>query len=262
MHRPLVARNRSAASSAAVRTVLLSLLFCVPAAVAEETCPCPPPEPPPPLWTGSAGLSYLQTSGNTDTESLGLTLNWKRQPTPWGIEISALANRADSDGERTAERYFAGVRGKRALGDRFELFAGLSWEQNEFAGFDARTILEAGGVWKALLGPTHELAFDLGLTWTSEDPVDGESDDFLGAVAGALYVWKINDRASFRERLAFYPNFDVSDDWRLTSETSLDASIAAAWALRVSYRYERDNLPPPGFEKTDGSTAVSLVWKR
>ena len=255
-------RTKGAAKRGVFLFTLIALLLCAIPASAEETCPCPPPDPPPPLWSGSAGLSYLQTSGNTDTESLGLTLNWARQPTPWGIEISALANRADSEGERTAERYFAGVRGKRALGERFELFAGLSWEQNEFAGFDARTIVEAGGLWKALLGPTHELAFDLGLTWTREDPVDGASDDSLGAVAGLLYVWKISDGASFRERLAFYPNFDVSDDWRMFSETSLDASIAASWALRVSYRYERDNLPPPGFEKTDGSTAVSLVWKR
>ena len=71
-----------------------------------------------------------------------------------------------------------------------------------------------------------------------------------------------SDAASFRERLVFYPNFDESDDWRLRSETSFDAAFAASWALRVSYLYTRDNLPAPGFEKADGSTAVSLVWKR
>jgi putative salt-induced outer membrane protein len=229
---------------------------------AQETCPCPPPPPPPPLWTGSLGLSYLATSGNTDTESLGFAVAWARQPTPWGLEISALANRAESDGETTAERYFAGLRGKRTLGESFELFGGFSYESNEFAGFDSRALVEAGGIWKVLTGPVHELAFDAGLTWTQESPVVGEEFDYLGAVAGAAYVWKISDVATLRERLLYFPNFDTSDDWRWSSETALEAAIAASWALRVGYLYTSDNLPAPGFEKADSTTTVSVVFKR
>lgn len=232
------------------------------AGLAQETCPCPPPAPPPPLWTGSVGLSYLATSGNTDTESLGFQATWARQPTPWGMEITALANRAESDGVTTAERYYGGLRGKRALGEAFELFGGLSYESNEFAGFDSRTLVEAGGIWKALAGPVHTLAFDAGLTWTQEAPVVGEDLDSMGAVAGAAYAWKITDAATLRERLLYFPNFDTSDDWRWSSETSLEAAFAASWALRVGYLYTSDNLPAPGFEKTDSATTVSVVWKR
>ena len=228
----------------------------------QELCPCPPPAPPPPLWTGSLGLSYLANSGNTDNESLGFTAGVARLPTPWGLEASLAASQAETDGVKTAERYFAGVRGKRAIGERFELFGGLSYESDEFAGFDSRAIVEAGGIWKALLGPVHELAFDAGVTWTTEDPVIGESNDYLGAVLGAAYVWKISAGATFRERLAYYPNFDTSDDWRVRSETTLEAAIASSWALRVAYLFTRDNLPAPGFEKDDGATSVSVVWKR
>jgi putative salt-induced outer membrane protein len=253
--------SRLSPANSTIAIVACALLGVAPLA-AQETCPCPPPAPPPPLWTGSVGLGYLATSGNTDTESFGLTVNWARQPTPWGMEIIALANRAEAEGVTTAERYFAGLRGKRALGDRFELFAGLSYASDEFAGFDSRAILEAGGIWKALLGPKHELAFDAGLTWTDEEPVVGEGLDYLGAVAGAAYVWKVTEAATFRQRLLFFPNFDTSDDWRVRSETSFEAAFAASWALRVGYLYTRDNLPPPGFGKTDGTTAVSVVFKR
>lgn len=232
------------------------------AGMAQENCPCPPPAPPPPLWTGSVGLSYLATAGNTDTESLGFAATWARQPTPWGMEITALANRAESDGVTTAERYYGGLRGKRAMGEAFELFGGLSYESNEFAGFDSRTLIEAGGIWKALTGPVHALAFDAGLTWTQEAPVVGEDLDFMGAVAGAAYAWKITEAATLRERLLYFPNFDTSDDWRWSSETSLEAAFAASWALRVGYLYTRDNLPAPGFEEADSTTTVSVVWKR
>ncbi len=239
----------------------LTLLGSAPIA-AQESCPCPPPAPPPPLWTGSAGLAYLATSGNTDTESLGFTASFARQPTPWGLEVTASANRSESNGATTAERYFGGVRGKRALDDRFELFGGLSYARDEFAGFDSRVIVEAGAIWKALGGPVHELALDAGLTWTDEEPVVGQGDAYVGAIAGAAYAWKINDAATFRERLVFFPNFETSEDWRVRSETSFEAAFAPSWALRLSYLYTRDNLPVPGFEKSDGTTAVSVVWKR
>ncbi len=258
-------RRGTHASAIALALFLLPALGVVPAFAQEEaTCPCPPPAPPPPLWTGSLGLSYLATSGNTDTESIGLSAAWSRRPTPWGIDIVASANRAETDGVKTAERLLGGVRGKRALSERFELFAGVSYEKNEFAGFDSRAIVEAGAIYRVLTGPVHELSFDGGLTWTTEEPVISAvgDDDWMGAVAGLQYVWNISDRAKFGERFLFYPNFDTSDDWRLSSETYVEASLAASWALRVSYLYLRDNLPPLGFEETDSTTAASLVWKR
>jgi putative salt-induced outer membrane protein len=231
-------------------------------ASAEELCPCPPPAPPPPLWAGSVGLSYLATSGNTDSQNLGFTMDWSRRPTPWGLDVKALVNQNETEGVTTAEKLLAGFRGKRAFGERFEGFGGLTYEQDEFAGFDSRTLVEAGGLWRALVGPVHALAFDAGLTWTTEDPVVGASYDYLGAVAGLDYAWKISAAATFRERLVFFPNFDQSDDWRFRSDTVLEAALASSWAMRVGFLYTRDNLPAPGFEKDDTSTSVSLVWKR
>lgn len=148
------------------------------------------------------------------------------------------------------------------MGDSWELFGGLSYARDGFAGFDSRVIAEAGGIWKALLGPQQEPAFDAGLTWTQEAPVVGEDLDSMGAVAGAAYAWKITEAATFRERLLFFPNFETSEDWRVRSETSFEAAFAASWALRLGYLYTRDNLPAPGFDKTDSTTSVSLVWKR
>ncbi len=237
--------------------------FCGAAvSAAQETCPCPPPAPPPPLWTGSAGLSYLATSGNTDTRSLGLTAIFARKPTPWGLEVTALANQAETDGVKTADRTVGGLRVKRALDERFELFGGASYARDRFAGFDSRVLAEAGGIYKALLGPRHTLAFDAGLTWTQEEPVLGSTARWVGAVAGLAYVWQISATAALRERLGFYPNFEKTKDWRFGSETALEATLAASWAVRVGYLYAYDNLPPAGFEKTDGTTSVSLVWKR
>jgi putative salt-induced outer membrane protein YdiY len=245
----------------ALSVAALLVLLTTPLA-AQDLCPCPPPPPAPPLWTGSLGFSYLATSGNSDSSTVGLAASWARQPTPWGVELQATATRAESEGEETAERLYGAARGKRALSERLELFTGLSYERDPFAGFDSRVVAEAGGLWKAWRGPVHLLDFDLGLTWTREAPTSGPDFDYPGALAGATYTWAISKTSSFRERLVFLPNLDDGDDWRLRSETSLDAALASAWALRLGFLATRDNQPTPGFEKDDTATSISVVWKR
>src|SRR5262245_16495556 len=175
--------------------IVLALLLLAAPVAGQDTCPCPEPPPPPPLWTGSVGFSYIATSGNSDSETIGLTAGFAREPTPWGLEIQALANRAETEGEKTAERTFGSLRVKRALSERFQLFAGASYERDVFAGFDSRVVAESGVVWRALTGPVHELDFDTGLTWTDEEPVIGPGLDYFGAVAGLTYVWHFSKTA-------------------------------------------------------------------
>jgi putative salt-induced outer membrane protein len=210
-------------------------------------------------WTGSLGLSYVATSGNSDTQTLGGELKFSRTPDPWGIEFGASFTRAEQDGLTTAEQYLVRIRGDRAFSDRWTLFLATTAEQDEFAGFDMRNTVELGVSYKALLGPTHELRFDAAGTWTREDFVVGEDDDYIGAMLGLDYAYHISETASFTETLVYYPNFDDSDDWRLTSETAIQASLSSRLALKVGYVVRFENEPVPGFDDTDTKTTVSLV---
>ncbi len=219
-------------------------------------------EPEEPRWQGSAGLAFVTTSGNTDTQNVGLDFALKRKPEPWGLELTVKVERAEEEGVETAERYLAGLRGTRALNERWELFAGVSGEQDTFAGLDLRTLVEAGAVYHALLGPEHLLSFDLGATWTDEDRVPPALDvDYLGAVAGVAYEWKFSESASLTERLVYYPNFDDAEDWRLDSTTALTASLNERFALQLSYAVRYRNLPVGGRDDTDTTTKASLVLK-
>lgn len=219
-------------------------------------------EAPEPLWTGSAALSYVSTTGNTDTTSFGLDFSFVRRPTPWGFEAYGLFNRAEDAGDLTAERYLAGVRGSRAQGDRWSVFAGLSGEKNEFAGFDMRTLLETGATYKAVDDGKFFLSFDGGLTYTDEDRIAPEPDEsFMGGLAAMHFGWTISETAKLTEDLTYYPNFDVSSDWRMKSITALDASLTDLFGLRLSYEYRFRNEPIGDNDDTDTTTKASLVVK-
>ena len=232
-------------------------------------------EAPEPNWKNEVGLSYLGTSGNTDTSSFGLDYKGERKPTPWGLNLIAMFTRAENDGVVTAEQYLVGVRGLRQLNDRWSLFAGLSWARDPFSGFDNRYIAEAGAEFLALKSEKHTLSFDLGLTWTSEDqitlrevdpPVDPplfedhiDTVDWLGAVAGLKWEWAFSKSASLSQRLLYYPNFDDTADWRLASDTAVTASLTTMLALQFSYLVRYRNQPIDDLEKTDTTTKVSVV---
>ena len=224
-----------------------------------------PAETPPDPWKSALGLSYVDTSGNSDTEAFGLDFKVERLPEPWGFEIIGLFNRASNEGELTAERYYLGGRAKRALSDRFDLFGGLSFEQDEFAGLDMRLLAEAGVAYKLLLGPEHFLSVDAGLTYTDENRLDPAPDEaWFGGVLGLAYEWKITDTTSFTERVLFYPNFEESSDWRLSSDTGIQTAISSLLALKFGYEYRYRNEPlmlADGGEAdtTDTTTRFSVV---
>src|SRR5579872_3471481 len=68
-----------------------------------------PPPPPPPLWDTQFGLSFVGTSGNTDTSTLGADFSLHHRWTDWQLESAATAVETSSNDVRTAERLMAQV---------------------------------------------------------------------------------------------------------------------------------------------------------
>lgn len=232
------------------------------AARAEEPCPCRAEEakPPEPAWKSRIGLAYLATSGNSDTQTLGMNVLVTRKPEPWGLEIFARYDRAEDSGVTTGERASGGVRVKRALGARWELFGETSAARDEFAGFDLRWVVAAGGAFHAVASDRHKLDFDAGFTWTDENRLSPAEDvSYVGALAGLTWEWRLSERSSFRERLVAYPNFETSSDWRAESFTSLEAALTDRLALSVGYEVRFANEPVDDLEDTDTTTRVALV---
>ena len=244
---------------------LLGLLLLGTPLIAQETAEAATDEveeaaEPEPWWSGSAGLSFLATGGNTDTQTLGVELSAERRPAPWGLSVEARFDRAEEDDVRTAERYLLGFRGTRAICDRWDFFAGLKGEQDEFAGLDQRLLVEIGGAFKAISKPKHTLVGEIGLTWTDENRIaPAEDEDSIGALLGFTDTWKLSETSILEERLIFYPNFDDSDDWRIDYQIGLTAALTDRLAVKLGYELRYRNQPILGAEKDDSTTKVSLV---
>ena len=223
---------------------------------------------PEPTWKGSLGLAWVSTSGNTDTSTLGLDFALERKPEPWGLEIVARGNRAEDknrpEGEdtTTAENYLVSARATRKLGARWQAFGGLAWARDPFAGFDSQTVASAGATYVAVESERHLLTFDAGLTYTWEDRVPPAADvEFAGGLLGLDWEWKLGANSKLTERLVLLPNFDDSDDWRLSSITAIESAINSWLALRFGFDLRYRNQPvDDDFDSTDTTSTASVVF--
>jgi putative salt-induced outer membrane protein len=214
-----------------------------------------------PIWAGSLGLSWVATTGNSDTSSIGLDFNMEKKADPWGLLFVARGNKAEDSGETTAENYLVGARAIRKLSESWEAFGGLQWSKDPFTGFDSQTVASLGATYIAIEGERNKLAFDGGLAYTWEDQVNPDAQvDYLGGLFGLTWEWKLGEKSKLVERLVYYPNFDDSTDWRLTSLTSIEAEVNSWMALRFSYDVRHRNQPIGDADKTDTTSSASVVF--
>src|SRR5262245_26545969 len=158
--------------SRTVGRYLVGLALCL-LGVARSAAGQPPPEPPP-AWDVLVGASFVGTSGNTDTSTVGADFAMNRRWPLWQIEAAALTISTSDDGEQTAERYLAAFRARRPLTSRIGLSVGERLERDRFAGIDFRSIFDGGLTYVLVRQARWTLDGLTSVAWNHENPVIGD----------------------------------------------------------------------------------------
>ena len=234
------------------------------ASAALAQAPAPPSETPPapqPLWAGKAELSYLATSGNTTTSSLGSGLELNYKPTPWLFTLKLAYLRSSTDNVTTAEMFNGGLRGARDLTPRVDVFVDANYLRNRFAGIRGLVGGDGGAGYKILLGPVHMLRGEAAFGYTHERQVVGEDRNYANARAGLGYKWAFSKSADFTNDISFLEDLSESRNWIVNEKAAVTATLTSMLSLKASWTLLYDNVPVPGFKKTDTATAMALVAK-
>lgn len=234
----------------------LLLILSTVAPLAAQT---PPAAEPPPRWERKAEVSLVATSGNSDTQTAGLGASLVWRPGLWTTEAKAGFVRSEADDVETARSFAADLRQARAVSPRVDVFGRFGFLSNEFAGIDARTMVDGGVGYKLLLGPVHTVRVDGGLGYSHENRVTGDDLSFALANFGAGYKWQISKTADLTDAALLTASLDEGEDWRFGNALALTAAISSIFSLKASYELKHVNAPVPGFEKTDTLTSIALV---
>jgi putative salt-induced outer membrane protein len=243
-------------------------MFLIWARAAAGQAAAPATKEPPPLWDTQVGASFVGTTGNSDTSSVGADFAAHRRGLVWQIESTATAVRSSTSGLKTAERYLGQIQGKRKLTPIIGLTAGEKLERDQFSGIDFRSILNGGLSWALVKSTDWTLDGLTGIGWNHESRT-ATAFSPSSTLDHAIGLLQLLSRIPFggagdtTQRITFYPDFNQSSAYRTEAEVTAQAAMAAHLALKLGYLLRYSNDPVPGFKKTDNTTTASVVlrWK-
>ncbi|MGB5276739.1 MAG: DUF481 domain-containing protein [Gammaproteobacteria bacterium] len=209
-------------------------------------------------WTTTAGLGYVSTSGNTNTDSLTFKFDTAYEIEKWKHEAHFETLQAGTDDVTTADRKLFTAQSNYKFRPRDYFFGNFSYEDDRFTGFEYQAVFSLGYGRKILLTEKHELDAEIGPGYRNSkvEGAPSSEDEALLRLAGK-YKWKISDYSDFSQDLL--GNFgEDQTEWR--SVTALRTSIYQNLALRLAYNVRYLDKVPVGNERYDRTTTVTLDY--
>lgn len=212
-------------------------------------------------WSDEAELSFVSTSGNTQTTTFAgkNLLKYKfteRLEGKW--DIAGLLSE-DND-IKTAERYSTNVQLTYLSTQR--LYTGLSagWLKDEFAGFKNKYYVGPLIGYKFFTGPKHFLNGELGLNYTKEEYIDNTEEELVEGRAFGYYEYAFSKKTKFSQSLEYLHDFGGNDNHKVTSLSALTVAITEIFSIKTGYQIRYVNRPvPETLENTDSILTVALV---
>ncbi len=209
-------------------------------------------------WSGEAELGYLSTTGNTDTTSLHAKGKVVNEREKWKHTGTLEVTNKDSDGVTTAKRLFVTGKSDYKINDLSYLFITASYDDDEFSGYQYQASGAFGYGYHVLKSDNLKLDLEAGLGARQSKLDSGESGS-EGIIRGAGdFEWKISKTSVFTQFLSV----EAGEDNTISrSVTALKMEIVGNLAARISYSVRHSSDVPPGIEKTDTESVVTLVYK-
>ncbi len=209
-------------------------------------------------WSGDAELGYLKTTGNTETESLHLKGKIINDRNKWRHTATLeIVDKSDNN-TTTAKRWYITGKSDYKIDDKSYLFVLLSYEDDEFSGYEYQTNEVFGYGYTVIKQEDLILALEAGAGARQSKPINASSTN-EGIIRGAANLeWKISKTSTFNQLLSV----DVGEDSTISrSASTLTMNIVGNLSAKISYSIKHTSDVPPAIEKKDTETIVTLVYK-
>ncbi|MEM9668583.1 MAG: DUF481 domain-containing protein [Pseudomonadota bacterium] len=220
-------------------------------------------------WTGEGSLGAGITTGNTDTVDLAVGLKGAKETETWKYSGEAGYDYGEVEGDATRNRWFVAGQIDRTFGERIFGFTRVTYEQDDFSGFDTRLFVGFGLGYRIFKGKrlrwTVEAApgyrrdevadiLDLGPPPTI---IEGGIENNFAARGSSAFAYDFNENVTFTN--------DTNVVWtdlsnQTINTTALNAGLTDRITARISFEVRNDTNPPDSFVNTDTATRLSIVY--
>ena len=219
--------------------------------------------PPPPGWAGSASAGLALTAGNSDTSSVNVAYDMKRDTGgPYVFKSAGLYLYGKSADVLTSDRLSFDARIERRLSDRTSLFAQTLYLRDQFKSIDYLVSPTVGLSRVLLKNDRTEFNVDAGVgaVWEQNPGLELQTDSAVSA--GQRFSHKLTATTELIEKVAALWKMDDFGDALYTFSIGLAASVTGGTQLKIEFLDTYKAKPPlETVQKNDLATLVSFVYK-
>jgi putative salt-induced outer membrane protein YdiY len=196
-------------------------------------------------------LGYLNAAGNTAVSTLSTGENLAYRAERFELIQSANVIYGRNDDATTTEQVKLGGRANFLVAKAAGVFVGAGFERNRFAGISRRFEESAGIAFRMLDRPRDTWLLELGGALNQQTSTAGIRRNYTSLRGATSLRHSFSETAFLLESFEVLPTVDNWTDTRVNNELAMIAPISGHVALKVSYLVKFDNLPEPGFRKSD-----------
>ncbi|MFY9271121.1 MAG: DUF481 domain-containing protein [Candidatus Manganitrophaceae bacterium] len=234
--------------------ISLTLVIAFPS-FAQDTAQEAPP------WKGTVELSYIETSGNTDSQTFLGASKVERtfESSKLTGEIRGIyGERKDLTSDKS---WFGTLKYDKNITERTYGYLSETIERNTLKGIEARYITMAGLGYYFIKTATDTLKGEVGLGYTRENQVSPFADrGFPVARAFAGYSHSFDEKTRFDQTVEYIPNLKESKSYLINEESAFVTNLMGNLAFKVSYAIFYNNLPPDELKKYDRLFRSALLY--
>jgi putative salt-induced outer membrane protein YdiY len=223
--------------------------------------------PPPVKWTGSIVGNAQITTGNSETENFGLSLNAVRRSeidriTLGGAYYYGRQKEKDTGkDETTIDNWFVAGKYDYFLTKQLYLYGATRVEQDHIADLDLRLTIGGGVGYQWFETPTFNFNTEVGLAWVYEQFTNNGTDDHLAARLAYHLDWTPYKLVKLFHNLEYLPNItDWFGDYNLNTDVGLRATVYEGFFAEAKIELRYDSTPAPGAKKEDVRYLFGVGW--
>jgi putative salt-induced outer membrane protein len=250
--------------------VATALLLVSPAFSAwSEEAPAPPP--PQAVWIGKGQFGFLDSRGNSDSQSINGNVDMLRYDGLWKNELYVGALYGKNSGIVSAERWETRAQSNYALSSALFAFGGFRYEHDMFDGFQYQASATGGLGYKLIDTVATKLAAQVGVGYRRLRPEnifkapDGSvtSRLALDATGDAIATVGVDFSHAFTKTTTLSNKFLMeagSSNTLFHDDIALTVKMSDKLALSVGYGITDNTKPPGTLKKLDTVATVNLVF--
>ena len=208
-------------------------------------------------------FGYIQTDGNTDTQSFSLDGTIEKA---WGDNSAKFvfdAQYGKADEVLNKKKYFTELQYGYLFTSTLSFTYVVGYKYDFFSSYDYQAYTGPGLKWATYKSDRQKLDLEGAVLYSQDKfanvtPPEDELNTYSSYLAKLAYKLQILENLKFNQDLSYRSAFEDSDNYFIFSESKLSSKISDIFSAGVSYKIDYTNQVAAGIEQRDNTLSAFL----